>query len=54
MSQNIQDQTSGPKIVNGVNVTELFNIINAVKATPGVAKFRFMPVRVTAEKKGAA
>lgn len=30
-----------PDVVNGVNVAELFNTIQAVKATPGIAKFRF-------------
>jgi uncharacterized OsmC-like protein len=29
------------KVVNGVNVEELFNTIETVKQTPGVAKFRF-------------
>lgn len=29
------------KIVNGVNVTELFNVIEAVKLNPEVAKFQF-------------
>ncbi len=30
-----------PKIVNGVNVDELFTTVESVKATPGVAKFKF-------------
>ncbi len=34
-------QARSTQIVNGVNVTELFNNINAAKATPAMAKFRF-------------
>jgi uncharacterized OsmC-like protein len=30
-----------PAIVNGVNVDDLFTTIDAVKATPSIAKFRF-------------
>jgi uncharacterized OsmC-like protein len=30
-----------PKIVNGVNVTDLFATIDAIKATPAIAKFKF-------------
>ena len=30
-----------PKIVNGVNVDELFGTINAVKDSPVIAKFKF-------------
>ena len=29
------------KVVNGVNVDDLFNTINAIKDTPTIAKFRF-------------
>ncbi|MBP1748656.1 MAG: OsmC family protein, partial [Deltaproteobacteria bacterium] len=29
------------KIVNGVNVTELFNTIEAIKGKPDIAKFKF-------------
>ncbi len=29
------------KIINGVNVDQLFGTINAIKDTPGLAKFRF-------------
>lgn len=36
-----QDTRITPNVVNGVNVTELFNTIEAVKATPGIARFRF-------------
>jgi uncharacterized OsmC-like protein len=41
MSQSTQGQSSSPRIVNGVNVTELSNTINAVKVTPGIARFKF-------------
>jgi uncharacterized OsmC-like protein len=34
-------QAKTAEIVNGVNVPELLNNINAAKATPGVAKFKF-------------
>jgi len=30
-----------PKIVNGVNVTDLFATIDAIKAAPAIAKFKF-------------
>lgn len=30
-----------PKIINGVNVDELFNTINAVKKSPVIATFKF-------------
>lgn len=40
MSQSTT-QTSSPRIVNGVNVTELLNTVDAVKAKPGVAQFKF-------------
>ncbi|HET8668307.1 MAG TPA: OsmC family protein [Terriglobales bacterium] len=36
-----QTRTRTEKIVNGVNVEELFNSIETIKATPGAAKFRF-------------
>jgi hypothetical protein len=29
------------KMLNGVKVDELFNTINAIKETPGIAKFKF-------------
>jgi uncharacterized OsmC-like protein len=32
---------TGQKIINGVNVDQLFGTINAIKDTPGLAKFRF-------------
>ena len=34
-------QMTQTKVVNGVNVDELFRTIDAIKATPGVAKFKF-------------
>ena len=37
----VKEQGSNPRIVNGVNVNQLFNTVDAVKATPGVAKFKF-------------
>jgi uncharacterized OsmC-like protein len=40
-SWDMSTQTTEMKSVNGVNVTELFNTIDAVKATPGIAKFKF-------------
>lgn len=30
-----------PKIINGVNVDDLFTTIDAIKATPAIAKFKF-------------
>jgi len=30
-----------PKIINGVNVDELFNTINSVKSSPVIATFKF-------------
>jgi len=30
-----------PKLVNGVNVDDLFTTIDAIKAAPGIAKFKF-------------
>ncbi len=30
-----------PKLINGVNVDDLFNTIDAIKATPTIAKFNF-------------
>jgi uncharacterized OsmC-like protein len=30
-----------PKIINGVNVDDLFGTINAIKQNPGIAKFNF-------------
>ena len=32
---------SEERIVNGVNVDRLFNTMNAIKDTPGLARFRF-------------
>lgn len=34
-------QTTQTKVVNGVNVDELFKTIDSIKATPGIAKFKF-------------
>ena len=34
-------QTTQTGTVNGVNVDELFKTIDAIKATPGIAKFKF-------------
>jgi uncharacterized OsmC-like protein len=34
-------QTTQTKVVNGVNVDDLFKTIDAIKATPGIAKFKF-------------
>ncbi len=34
-------QTASTKLINGVAVDELFQTIEAVKATPGIAKFKF-------------
>lgn len=31
----------GPKLVNGVAVNDLFNTIDAIKATPAIAQFKF-------------
>lgn len=33
--------TTAPKIANGVNVTQLVETVNAIKANPDLAKFRF-------------
>jgi uncharacterized OsmC-like protein len=30
-----------PKLINGVNVDELFKTVDSVKATPGIARFKF-------------
>lgn len=38
---NHQEAAQTAKIVNGVNVSALFETINAAKATPTIAKFRF-------------
>jgi hypothetical protein len=35
------EQTAGAPPVNGVQVKQLFDTIAAIKATPGVAKFKF-------------
>ena len=40
-----------PRIVNGVNVDDLFNTIDAIKAKPAIAKFNF---RVQNEWQGAS
>lgn len=34
-------QTTQTNVVNGVNVDELFKTIDSIKATPGIAKFKF-------------
>jgi uncharacterized OsmC-like protein len=34
-------QKTQAKVVNGVNVDELFKTVDAIKATPGIAKFKF-------------
>lgn len=36
-----QDSTERDKVVNGVNVTQLFNTIDAVKGDSKIAKFKF-------------
>jgi uncharacterized OsmC-like protein len=36
------DKKTQPTVVNGVNVTGLFQTVEAVKANPTVAKFRFL------------
>ncbi|MGO9210906.1 MAG: OsmC family protein [Terriglobales bacterium] len=38
---NPKEVTQEPKVVNGVNVDELFKTVDAVKTNPLVAKFRF-------------
>lgn len=40
MSANNQKENA-PKFINGVNVTELLQTINAIQATPAAAKFQF-------------
>jgi hypothetical protein len=34
-------QPKAAKVINGVAVNDLFSTIDAVKATPGIAKFKF-------------
>ena len=41
MSSAPTAQIKAPAVVNGVNVTALFGVIDAVKANPEVAKFNF-------------
>lgn len=38
---NNNEMTQKPRVLNGVNVTDLFQTIDAIKANPMVAKFRF-------------
>jgi len=40
-----------PRVVNGINVDDLFSTIDAIKATPAIAKFKF---RIRNQWKGAS
>jgi uncharacterized OsmC-like protein len=40
-----------PRVVNGINVNDLFSTIDAIKATPAIAKFKF---RIRNQWKGAS